>query len=415
MITRQASRSTAENTTRRHKPDYLIIASTIFLLGLGLTVLVAISPALTAQSKVPGSYFVLRQLVAMAIGLLLFFIVTRLSKTFFSKIQWLLIGLSIISAALILVISGVAYRWIQVGGFSFQPAELVKFTIIIVSAIFLSDRIEKNEHHDTKRTLVPIALWMSFVAFVIVILERDLGSMMVMTSIVLTMILAANVPIFKIFIGLIIISMFAMLAILSTPYRRDRLAIFLQPEKDCSSEGYHACQAMIAIGSGGLVGLGLGNSVQAYGYLPEAANDSIFAIYAEKFGFIGSSLLIFLYGFLLFRILKVMRRAPDYFSHLVVAGVFAWIFSQTLINVGAMLGLLPLKGITLPLISYGGSSMMFVLAALGLVYRVSGYTMIRKSAVNNERLKNVETKDYSSDRRRYSRARNSIVGGRRTN
>lgn len=370
---------TSDEHGRRHKPDYLLPVIASMLLGIGVIMLVAISPALSAQNGVPGSYYVSRQLIAMAIGFALFMVMSRLSLRSIKALRWPLVSASVIAAGLVLAISGIAFRWIQIGGLSFQPAELIKFTIIILGAFFLADRVRAGEHQDTKKTLWPVGIWMGIAAFITVILERDLGSMVVMVSIIVAMLLLANVPVGKLFLIMVAVGVLAGLAVASTPYRRERLSTFLQPERDCSSTGYHACQALIAVGSGGVFGLGLGNSVQAYGYLPEAANDSIFAIYAEKFGFIGSFLLLGLYGVLFARILAIVRRAPDMVSRLIGAGVLAWLGIQSMINIGAMIGLLPLKGITLPFVSYGGTSLMFVMAALGLVFRTSGYTVMRRS------------------------------------
>lgn len=387
---------------RKHKPDYLLIIFAALLLVLGIIVMVAISPALTAQGKVPGSYFVFRQLVAMGLGLISFWICSKLPEQFFRNTQRLWVFASLVAAGLVLAISGVAFRWIQIGGISFQPAELMKFTIIIVTAIFLADRFNNQEHRDFKRTLYPIGLWLLVLSFIVVLIERDLGSMVVMLSIILTMLLIVNIPKKYLAVGALIIAAGILISIFSTPYRRDRFTTFLQPDRDCTTTGYHSCQALIAVGSGGLFGLGLGNSVQAYGYLPEASNDSIFAIYAEKFGFMGSLALLSLYGALIYRILLIAKRAGDMFSKLVVSGVFAWYLSQAFINIGAMVGLLPLKGITLPFISYGGTSMMFVLAALGLVYRASSYTLMRKSFNNYEGGRGrYENRVSHSDRRGY--------------
>jgi len=165
-----------------------------------------------------------------------------------------------------------------------------------------------------------------------------------------------------------------MLLILPFSYRRDRITTFMNPERDCQTSGYQTCQALIAVGSGGLFGKGLAHSGQAFGYLPEAANDSIFAIIAEKFGFVGASMLIVLLTMFFVRVKNIMERAPDDFSRLIVAGVLAWLSTQAVINIGAMLALLPLKGITLPFISYGGTSVIFVMAAVGLVFNISRYT-----------------------------------------
>jgi cell division protein FtsW len=185
---------------------------------------------------------------------------------------------------------------------------------------------------------------------------------------------AAGVPLKRIgMIGAVVIILL-VLAVSSTAYRRERLATFLHPESNCQSTGYQACQALISVGSGGIFGKGLGYSVQAYGYTPEASNDSIFAIMAEEFGFVGTVLILVIYAAFITRLKRVIDHTSDQFSRLLVVGVTAWLSTQMMINVGAMLGLLPLKGITLPLISQGGTSLIFLTAALGVVFTVSRYT-----------------------------------------
>lgn len=152
---------------------------------------------------------------------------------------------------------------------------------------------------------------------------------------------------------------------------------FMQGDSSYSAddvEGYHIQQARIAIGSGGLFGLGIGKSVQATGYLPEAINDSIFAIMGETFGFVGLVLILVLFTALLLSLLKIASRLPDMHLRLIVVGVFGWVASQVILNVAAMTGVAPLTGVTLPLLSYGGTSMMFIAAALGLVFQLSRYT-----------------------------------------
>jgi cell division protein FtsW len=204
--------------------------------------------------------------------------------------------------------------------------------------------------------------------------------------------------------GIILIG--ATLAISVSPYRRDRLQTFMHPERDCQNVGYQACQALIAVGSGGMFGKGLAQSVQAYGYTPEAANDSIFAVYAEMFGFIGVTVLLGLFIAFFTRLLRIMERAPDTTSRLLITGVLAWLSTQELINIGAMIGLLPLKGITLPFISYGGTSIIFVTAAVGLAFNVSRYTTY---SVNSMEL--TETK---TDPRVYSNNRLAVNYGTRS-
>jgi cell division protein FtsW len=196
----------------------------------------------------------------------------------------------------------------------------------------------------------------------------------------------AGIPLKKIATIGGLVALLVVIAISSSSYRRDRVTTFLHPEQNCQTTGYQACQALISVGSGGLLGLGLGYSVQAYGYTPEASNDSIFAIMAEQFGFIGTVAIVVIYGIFIARLKRVAEHTPDHFRRLLVVGVMAWLSTQMIINVGAMIGLLPLKGITLPLISQGGTSLIFLTAALGLVFQISRYTSYSvvepKSTVN---------------------------------
>ena len=212
------------------------------------------------------------------------------------------------------------------------------------------------------------------VGIVIAVVQSDLGSTGVIVAMIAMMAFIAGLPFKRIVMISVIILIGTVLVISATPYRRERLTTYLHPDQNCLGSGLQACQALIAVGSGGTIGLGLGRSVEAYGYLPESGNDSIFAIYGEKFGFIGSIVLLALFVALFSRLKNIIERAPDDFSRLVVVGVLAWISVQTLINIGAMIGLLPLKGITLPFISYGGTSVVFIMAAMGLVFQVSRHT-----------------------------------------
>jgi cell division protein FtsW len=207
-----------------------------------------------------------------------------------------------------------------------------------------------------------------------------------------------------------VIAVGTIIAISSSSYRRERVATYLNPSADCQDSGYQACQALIAVGSGGIFGLGLGKSVQAYGYLPEAANDSIFAVLAEKFGFFGVSIVLGIYLWLFGRFRRIILRTPDLYSRLFVVGVLAWISVQSIINIGAMIGLLPLKGITLPFISYGGTSLVFVMAALGAVFNISRYTTFE--AIRNVTKAGEGSNDYIPGRGRQRRPHYAAMRGR---
>ncbi len=369
--------SSRAEPTRKHRPDYLLLILCLALLGTGLIVVYSISPGLAATVGVSDNYFVSKQLIAIGLGLVAFAIFSSLSLSVIKNMRNALLTITAIAAIGVQLfgeeVNG-ASRWIQAGGLSFQVAELIKFTLIVCLASFLVDRVNEGKMTSTKETLRPLLIIMAIIGVVVAKFESDLGSAAVMIAIILIMAFVAGLPVQKIAMISAIVLIGIILAIASSSYRRERVATFLNPSSDCQSSGYQACQALIAVGSGGMFGLGLGKSVQAYGYLPEAANDSIFAVLAEKFGFIGVSVVISIYLWLFSRFRKIVLHTPDLYSRLFVIGVFAWISVQTMINMGAMIGLLPLKGITLPFISYGGTSLVFVMAALGVVFQISRYT-----------------------------------------
>jgi cell division protein FtsW len=303
-----------------------------------------------------------------------------------------------------------AHRWLVIGPLSFQSVELLKFAILIWLAGMLSERIRLGRISDATATLKPLAYAIGALGIVVAWRQSDLGSMGVLVAMMGTMAFIAGLPLKRLLLIGTAIALFVLLAISTTPYRRERLMTFMHPEQDCQTTGYQACQALIAVGSGGMAGLGLGRSVQAYGYLPEAANDSIFAIYAEKFGFIGAAVLLGIMLAFFSRMKSIAERAPDDFSRLLVVGVLAWLSIQAVINIGAMVGLLPLKGITLPLISYGGTSIIFIAAAVGLVFQVSYYTSYNVPRISaNER---GLTYDDSRDGRRFRGAYHPNPGSR---
>ncbi|HEX5456078.1 MAG TPA: putative lipid II flippase FtsW [Candidatus Saccharimonadales bacterium] len=376
--TREKAPADSEDTTayRKHKPDYWLIIISLLLLVIGIIVVYSISPGLAAAQGISEHYYVTKQLIALVLGLTAFVFFSSLPLSAIKRLTRPLLWLSAIMVVAVQFFgqqANGAYRWIQIAGFSFQVAELIKFSLIVWLAGFLVQRLSRDEI-STDKTLKPLIVLIGLIGLVVAGLESDLGSSGVMIAMVAVMSFSAGLPIKKIGIIASIILVLTTLAISTTPYRRERLVSFLNPTKNCQDEGYQSCQALIAIGSGGIFGLGLANGVQAYGYLPEAENDSIFAIMGEKFGFVGLSIIIGLYAVLFSRMRRIILRTSDYFSKLVVIGVLAWLSTQAVINMGAMIGLLPLKGITLPLVSYGGTSLVFIMSALGLVFQISRYT-----------------------------------------
>lgn len=402
---------------RRHTPDYWLLIIVLCLLTVGFVVVYSISPALAADSNLDEGQYVIRQSISIVIGLVIFGIAARVPLAFWRKmaVPLLLFAgvLTLITLFLPVNDDYPARRWIRFGGFSFQSVELLKFAIIIWFAGFLAYYAERGWRHGEKQAFQILLGVLLAIGIVVAGLQSDFGSTVVIASMMVVMASVAGMPMKRLLILFSILAIGALLLIGSSDYRRDRITTFMNPEADCLSAGYQTCQALIAVGSGGMTGLGLGNSVQAYGYLPEAENDSIFAIYAEKFGFLGVAFLVGLFVALYARLKRIAERTPDDFSRLIVTGILIWLSIQALINVGAMLGLLPLKGITLPLISYGGSSVLMVLAALGVAFQISRYTSLDTARNRYSRYMNGGSNESSYNGRRVRRPYNTSARSRR--
>jgi cell division protein FtsW len=376
------------------------------LLAIGLVVIYSIGPAIAGSAGLASNHFVTRQMIAIGLSIVAFVITSRLPIERWRSFQKPLIIAAAVATVLALI-SPLSeqyqeHRWVRLGSLTFQSVELVKLAVLVWLATFLAMRMADGKLGDMHETFKPLLIAIGILGVVIAGAQSDLGSAGVLIAMMGTMMFVAGLPMKKVLMIGGIIGIGVILAVASTPYRRDRLTTFLNPTADCQDAGYQACQAMNAVGSGGLIGLGLGSSVQAYGYLPEAANDSIFAIYAEKFGFIGSIILLVILGALFSRIAAIAERAPDNFSRLLVVGVLTWLSVQSIVNIGAMLGLLPLKGITLPFISYGGTSVVFIAAAIGIVFQVSRYTSLEAMRMSN----NNDRRGHNDD----SRYRRGIRG-----
>jgi cell division protein FtsW len=267
-------------------------------------------------------------------------------------------------------------RWINLGFVTVQPVEAVKLTLVLFLAGFLAKRIQEGKLNSVSETLWPVAIILGAIGLIVIVLQRDLGTGITIFGTVITMLFVSGLRLkyFALAIGALLIG--GLLFIGTSSYRLERVATFFEggAASDPLGSGYHITQALIAVGTGGLIGQGIGQSVQAFGYLPEAANDSIFAIVAEKFGFIGTIAILLIFAALLLRLIKTMDNAGTPYHKLIVAGVFGWVFTHTVVNIGAMLGIFPLTGVTLPFLSFGGTSLLFIMMALGIALQISRYT-----------------------------------------
>lgn len=372
---------TSARITRKHRPDFVLIIALGLLIVLGLVVIYSISPVLS--QKLLGdpnrNYFFYGQLTHLAIGLSALIIVSFLHWQNWKKLLPPLLIISGLSLVL-LMIPGIgvtkngATRWLDIGPLSFQPAELLKFSVLLLLASRFAS-LSPEQMRDNKQSLWPTLGILGILAVLVLFLQRDLGTMLVIAGIISGLFFTAGASAKQLAtLGAISFGV-GLGSILIFPHRVARLITFLHPESAGAANNYHLNQALIAIGSGGIFGLGIGKSVQIYGYLPESANDSIFAIIGETFGLFGCVVILGLFGLLLWRCLKVALGAPDRFSRLIVIGVTIWLGVQTAINIGAMLGLIPLTGIPLPFLSYGGTSLIATLVALGMVINISKYTL----------------------------------------
>ena len=419
---RRAGRAVRQTTTgvvqRRHRPDYQVVLFMGMLMLLGLILMYAIGPQrANVLNEVHGTtfytdtYFVIKQAASLTLAVVAFVVLSKVPFELMKKhsMRFVQIGLGLCALLFIggnlLQIDAIAtntlgaYRWFNLGPLgSFQPAEVLKFALLLYIATFLGKRVQEGRVNDLAATVYPIVGLSAVALGTVVILQKDMGTGIAMASTIGMMLVLSGMS-WKI-LGRIILTaaIIGSLLIVFVPHRRDRLMTFLLGDSAVSSShveaddmNYHIKNAMIALGTGGLLGLGIGNSIQATGYLPEAINDSVFAIMGEIFGFAGAVLILGLFTALLLRILRVADRLPDMSMRLAVAGVFGWLGSHVILNVASMIGLVPLTGITLPLLSFGGTSMVFIAGALGLVYQLSQFTA-------HGQLREVRYEDSSSRR-----------------
>ncbi len=412
---------------RRHRPDYQIALYMGLLMLLGLVVMYAIGPQRANvlnnayDTDFYGStYFFIKQTMSLFLALVAFvvasFVPYRLLLNnagkilvagFIACVALLFFG-NILHVDAITQCSLGACRWFDLGPFgSLQPAEFLKFGVLIFAASFLGMRAKQGLINDKSQTLIPLGVVAGLAMLFVIVIQKDMGTGVSLMAFLSVMLYMAGL---KYRWGLLIAGILVaagILFILIAPHRIDRVTTFLSGDASTLDDAgaYHITHAKIAIGTGGLAGVGIGNSVQATGYLPEAINDSVFAIMGETFGFVGLVAILSLFTALLMRLLKVADHMPNVRLRLVVIGVFGWLAAHVILNVSAMVGLLPLTGITLPLLSFGGTSMVFIAAALGLAFQLSRYTVF------GSKLKSDEYKD--SQRGRGVRgARNT--GRRRT-
>lgn len=323
-----------------------------------------------------ANFYFEHHLLALVGGAVLMYITYKIDYSFWRKVAPLLMGVSLILLTLVFIPGlgfnhGGASRWIVIGGFNFAPTEVYKLAVILYLAAWFEKR--GTEMKSFMRSTLPFMIIL-LISAVLIMAQPDLGTMSVVafTSGIIFFIAGANIS-HIIAMGSLGVAGLAGL-ILTSSYRMSRLMIFLNPGSDPSGKGYQINQALLAIGTGGIFGLGFGQSRQKFNYLPEAATDSIFAVTAEELGMVGAIFLLVAYVVFAIQGYRVAEKAPDNFARLVAVGITSWVVVQALINISAMLSLIPLTGVPLPFISYGSSSTWMLMLASGILLNISKHT-----------------------------------------
>jgi cell division protein FtsW len=357
--------------------DPILLVTIFGLLVFGLMMVGSASFVLSEQLKGNPFYFLQHQLMyGVTLGLVAFFagFFTPYMKLRVLALPGLLISLVLLILVFVpglQVTAGGASRWIGIGPLTMQPSELAKLSFIFYLAALLERK--GSDIKDFKKSVVPFLIITSVIS-VLIILQPDIGTLFIITSIALSMVFAAGFRLRHLaLIGLGGIATFSVL-ISTAQYRLHRLFVYLHPELDPQGIGYQINQALLAVGTGGLWGLGFGRSRQKYNYLPEPAGDTIFAVTAEELGFIRTFFLVCAFIVIAYRGYRIAEYAPDIFGKLLATGITTWVIMQAFVNMASVLAITPLTGIPFPYISYGGSALTALLFASGVLLNISRYT-----------------------------------------
>lgn len=371
-----------------HQPDNVLMWSLAILIFFGLLMLFTSSIVLSKEKTQinndpttgnPTYYLVHQILYGLLPGIILAFILSRLSIDALKKIAPFFALLAIIFLIAVFIPgvafkSGGAVRWINIGGFTFQPSEFAKLSLILYLAAFFEKKIETKKITSFKEGLLPFLIILApFV--LLLLLQPDMGTLGTLCFIALLMFFSAGGSLSHVFLLVFLGIVLLLCAIFVFDYQEERIFTFLNPEEDVLGSSYQINQSLIALGSGGVFGVGFTNGVQKEGYLPQPMNDTIFAVWGEETGFVGTTIIIILYLIICWRGFIIAKRAPNKFSQVLAIGITSWISIQTMFHIMAVCGLIPFTGIPLPFISYGGSALMCALMGIGVLINVSRRTV----------------------------------------
>ncbi|MCM8784050.1 MAG: putative lipid II flippase FtsW [Candidatus Omnitrophica bacterium] len=346
---------------------------TVILLAIGVVMIYSASGVFAYERLHDSAYYLKRHLFYLFLGMFVFYFFLQWDYSLLRKYSRLLIMISFLLLIAVLIPGigqsiGGARRWFKFGIFSFQPSELAKFSLLVYTADFFVRK--KNLIKSNFYNLIPLML-VTFLMAGIILIQPDMGTAFLVGVILLIFMIVFGVGLRCIF-NLILISLpILFIAIFSTPYRRKRILAFLDPWADPRGTGFQIVQSLVAFGSGGILGRGLGQSRQKLLYLPAAHTDFIFSILGEELGLLGALLVIILFGILFWEAFKIPFRIQDEFGQFLSLGIISILAIQVLVNIGVTVGVLPTKGLPLPFISYGGSALIFNLAYVALLLNIA--------------------------------------------
>lgn len=371
--------ASVKEDSKRGSLDYPFLILVIVLMGIGLIMLFSASYATAYYENKPSTYYFMRQGVFAIAGLAIMFIVSFMDYRRFRKYSPLLMIIAIALLIIVLLVGKGNYgekRWIDLGLFQFQPSEVAKLAVIFMFSSMISVYSEKM--HTFKYGVLPFVIILAVISG-LMFLEPHLSGAILIVGVgaALMFIGGTHWGWFVGALGAAGVAGFAAISFLD--YARQRVQTWLNPFLDPKGDGYQIIQSLYAVGSGGLLGLGFGNSRQKYLYLPEAHNDFIFAIVCEELGFVGATLIIVLFALLIIRGYWIALHARDKFGSLLAAGITTMVALQTVLNIGVVTGVLPVTGAALPFFSYGGTALLILLAEMGVVLSVSRYIPAKKA------------------------------------
>lgn len=355
-------------------PNYQFLGLALGLLSFGLLMLASASQVIGLDDFNDPYYYIKHQIIFGALpGLLLMILASHIPYRLYQKYATAVFTAAIILLVLLFV-PGLGFthagasRWLTVEGISIQPSEIMKLALVVFLSAWFAKRA--GETRDFYYTFLPFLLILGAVSLLIA-LQPDLGTLGVVVAIALSIYWVAKMRGTHFLLFLVLCAFAFMILVKAAPYRVLRITAYLNPSEDQLGASYQINQSLIAVGSGGLFGRGIGQSRQKYHYLPETAGDSIFAVIGEELGFIATSGFILLYLYFIIHGFRLAARAGDEFGKYLICGIMSWFASQMIVNIGATVGLLPLTGLPLPFVSYGGSALVVALAGVGVVLNVS--------------------------------------------